>query len=143
DHDRALPEIARVLRPGGFLACVWNQRDERIPWVRKLGRLIGTEGQDHDLVKPIRDSPYFGFVDSHEFRMWQELRADVLADLGRARSHVAVLPEEERRQVRDRVQALYDEYGRGPDGMLLPYLTRCYRAVVRHEDLPPEPAPPS
>jgi hypothetical protein len=28
------------------------------------------------------------------------------------------------------VLAFYDEYGRGMDGMQLPYLTRCYRAEV-------------
>ncbi|HET7127464.1 MAG TPA: class I SAM-dependent methyltransferase [Gaiellaceae bacterium] len=31
DHDRALPEIARVLRPGGVLALVWNGPDESRP----------------------------------------------------------------------------------------------------------------
>ena len=49
---RALPEIARVLRPGGVLAMVWNERDEGIPWVRRLGRLIGTQEQDRDPVRP-------------------------------------------------------------------------------------------
>ena len=28
--------------------------------------------------------------------------------------------------------------GRGPDGMQLPYITRCYRAVVKHLAPPPE-----
>ena len=38
DHDKALPEIARVLRPRGRLSLVWNQRDERIPWVSGSAR---------------------------------------------------------------------------------------------------------
>jgi SAM-dependent methyltransferase len=31
DHDRAIPEIARVLRSGGVLALVWNGPDESRP----------------------------------------------------------------------------------------------------------------
>ena len=30
-----------------------------------------------------------------------------------------------------KVDDLYEEYDRGPNGLLLPYITRCYRAVVR------------
>ena len=54
DHDRALPEIARVLKPGGQLALVWNVRDERIPWVRKLGRIIGSQDQQSTTTSPSR-----------------------------------------------------------------------------------------
>jgi SAM-dependent methyltransferase len=28
DESRAVPEVARVLRPGGVLGLVWNLRDE-------------------------------------------------------------------------------------------------------------------
>ena len=38
DPERAIPEVARVLRPGGRLGLVWNTRDERLGWVRELGR---------------------------------------------------------------------------------------------------------
>jgi hypothetical protein len=38
---------------------------------------------------------------------------------------------------------LYDEYGRGHDGMLLPYVTHCYRAVVRAPAVVEEQAPRS
>ena len=45
DLDRALPEMARVLKPGGRIGLAWNQRDESIPWVRRLGKIIGTQEQ--------------------------------------------------------------------------------------------------
>jgi SAM-dependent methyltransferase len=33
DADRAFAEIARVLRPGGVLAAIWNRDDTRVEWV--------------------------------------------------------------------------------------------------------------
>ena len=32
------------------------------------------------------------------------------------------------------VLAFYDDFGRGMDGMQIPYVTRCYRAVVVDRD---------
>src|SRR4029079_3790253 len=45
DLDRALPEIARALKRGGRLGLVWNYRDDSIPWVRRLGAIIGNQEQ--------------------------------------------------------------------------------------------------
>lgn len=39
DMDRALPEIARVLRPGGVLAGLWNVDDDRVGWVAGLAEI--------------------------------------------------------------------------------------------------------
>ena len=137
DHEQALAEIARVLRPGGVLAVVWNFRDEGIPWVRKLGRIVYKEVDERDLVDPLRNSEIFGFVESREFSFWQNLGRPELLDLVRSRSHVASMPEAERTEVLEKVGALYDDYGRGPDGMQLRYLTRCYRSAVTNQ--PPAP----
>ena len=41
DPARATAEAARVLRPGGTLALIWNRRDERVDWVARLGQVMG------------------------------------------------------------------------------------------------------
>lgn len=139
-HARALPEIARVLRPGGHIGLVWNLRDERVPWVRRLGELIGAQdtGQDNDPTETLLSSQLFGFVEATTFRFWQPLGRDGLRDLVASRSNVAMMADRERSKVLAGVDGLYDEYGRGPDGMLLPYLTHCYKAVVKPRPAPPE-----
>lgn len=128
---RALPEIARVLRPGGQIALVWNDRDERIPWVRRLGRVIGNPQPATDPTHALLSCGLFGFVDSTTFRHWQQVDRDALRDLVGSRSNVVTMTETERTRVLTEVDALYAEYGRGADGMLLPYVTRCYKAAVR------------
>jgi hypothetical protein len=56
----------------------------------------------------------------------------------RSRSDVIALDEEARAARLAEVLALYDDYGRGMDGMQLPYVTRCFRATVVDR---PEPDP--
>src|SRR3989442_7807121 len=43
-------EFARVLRPGGGLALVWNVRDTTLPWTAAVNRLI--EKHDDDEGRP-------------------------------------------------------------------------------------------
>lgn len=131
DHDRALPEIARVLRPGGHLALAWNTRDERIPWVRRLGRLIGSQEQGIDeSAQPLVLSELFGFVEDATFSHWQQIDQHSLRDLVLSRSNVACLDEAGREAKLAEVAAFYADFGRGIDGMQLPYDCRCFRAVV-------------
>jgi ubiquinone/menaquinone biosynthesis C-methylase UbiE len=135
DLDRALPEIARVLRPGGHVCLVWNYRNEKIPWVRRLGGLIGTQENQQDPAQALIFSELFGFVEDKEFAHWQVVDRKTIQDLVLSRSNVAVLDERGRAAKLAEVLAFYDEYGRGMDGMQLPYVTRCYRADVLDRNL--------
>ncbi|HEY1827935.1 MAG TPA: class I SAM-dependent methyltransferase [Acidimicrobiales bacterium] len=36
DETRAIPEVARVLKPGGRFALLWNGTNRRVPWLRSL-----------------------------------------------------------------------------------------------------------
>jgi SAM-dependent methyltransferase len=130
DLDRALPEIARVLRPGGRIALVWNQRNEKIPWVRKLGNVIGRQDHLDEPAEALIYSELFGFVEDKTFSHWQTVDRQSIQDLVLSRSNVAVLDDEGRAAKLAEVLALYDDYGRGMDGMQLPYDTRCFRAQV-------------
>jgi SAM-dependent methyltransferase len=140
DLERALPEIARVLRPGGEIALVWNERDARIPWVKRLGDVLGNQEQNTDPTHDLIRSGLFGYVETASFRFWQPLDRELLHDLIRSRSNIAMMTETERQRVLRKADALYDDYGRGADGMLLPYRTHCFKAVVRPQP-EPETAP--
>jgi SAM-dependent methyltransferase len=145
DPDKALPEIARVLNPGGTLALVWNERDESIPWVRKLGRIIESSLESMDPSEPLQDSGLFEGVEHARYGFWQQIDQHVVVDLVLSRSHIAARSAEEREAKRREVLAFYDDYGRGMDGMRLPYTCLAYRATVvpRVPARPVEPPPPA
>lgn len=131
DHERALAEFARVLRPGGHVALVWNSRDERIPWVRRLGRLIGSQDQVASAsAEPLVLAEQFGYVEEATFTHWQQINRQSLQDLVLSRSNIATLDEHDRAARLAEVVAFYDDFGRGYDGMQLPYVAHCYRAQL-------------
>ena len=53
DEERAIPEVARVLRPGGRLALVWNGTDRSVDWMRTLW----AGGIELNPEEQIRDRP--------------------------------------------------------------------------------------
>ena len=133
DHALALPEIARVLRPEGRIALVWNTRDDDEPWVARLSAVIGNERlAEGDSYRPVEESGLFGPVESASFRFEQLLERETLLDLVLSRSHCAKLPHDDRERVLGEVGRLYDEVA-GPDGIRMPYVTDCYRATKKGE----------
>jgi SAM-dependent methyltransferase len=138
EHARALPEIARVLRPHGVLGLLWNHHDTVVPWVRRLHRaIIGEDflaGNDEfDPMPILLQSDLFSMVETARFRHWHDLDRNGLRQLAQSHSRVAVLTESRRESVLEQIDAIYESTARPPEPLRVPYFTNCYR--TRPSDL--------
>ncbi len=142
--DRALPEIHRVLRPGGHLALFWNSRDLDDPLRAALERLLQplrrsvVAQQEHDWRGAVEASPLFGSPRAldvvHAPRLGvEDLRARVAST-----SFVAALEPRERDALLDRVADLAAGL---EQPFPFPYRTEVH-VIPRADDRPPA-APPT
>jgi SAM-dependent methyltransferase len=142
DLDRAMPEIARVLMPGGVLAGLWNVHDDRVGWVAglcaisragpTLSQWRATPEADTEEGALRSGSRWFAPVAEHEFSNGQRRRADSLTAAIATHSRMLTMDEAER----DRTLAMIREFlHRQPETsageFTLPLVTTAMRAVRR------------
>jgi SAM-dependent methyltransferase len=132
DLERARMEVARVLRPGGRLGLVWNARDERLGWVKDLGRIIGHEDarEVFDSRAPLPEQ--FADVERHQVEWTNYPTPQALIDLVASRSYCITSPEKVRTHMLDRVRELLATHPAlaNTNGLALPYVTVCIRATL-------------
>jgi SAM-dependent methyltransferase len=133
DPPKALPEIARVLRPGGTLGLVWNLRDIRVDWVRRLGQVMGGSEAEEYTKGDITIGGPFGETEYFEVDWSMPSSADALVDLVASRSYIIESSERDRQRIFAEVRHLVDTDPAlaGRDSFELPYRTRCFRAQLR------------
>jgi SAM-dependent methyltransferase len=142
DLNRALPEIARVLTPGGVFAGLWNVDDDRIGWVAGVAA-ISRSGSTLSRWRAIPDadtgqrvlregSSWFAPVEESEFGHGQPQSADSLVAVIATSSRLLVLDEAERAR---KLSALRDFLQQQPETsaaeFTLPLVTTALRAVRR------------
>ncbi|MDF2846582.1 MAG: class SAM-dependent methyltransferase [Oerskovia sp.] len=129
----AVPEIARVLRPGGRLGVVWNVRDHTVDWVESFTEII----HRGDSLEPVHRTPTIDDGDGaftpleHATFSWEDrLPAASLRTLASTRSHLLTLPPAERDELLDAVDRLVATHPAlaGRSEIDLPYRAECWRA---------------
>lgn len=137
-----LAEAARVLRPGGIFSVVYNTRDDTVPWVKRLTRLVqqydptimsGDFG--HGSINALADSPYFHELEMHNFRNWIPVTRPQMLTMVERNPAVARLAGEKRQALLAQVGELYDSSARAPEPLLLPFQATCWRAEVDHSQV--------
>jgi ubiquinone/menaquinone biosynthesis C-methylase UbiE len=139
DEAVAPRECARLLRPGGRLALVWNERDESVDWVRAVWEPLNRGGgTGMTLLADAWQSAVtayapFGPMREQVFRYEQTLSRKAVLRLVGSRSSVAVLDPPARVALLAEVTAVLDAHPdtRDRDELVLPYETRCYRWTRR------------
>ncbi|MCP3799933.1 class I SAM-dependent methyltransferase [Allokutzneria sp. A3M-2-11 16] len=113
DPELALPEIARVLKPGGVLAALWNHDDDRVPWVAGLADITGTgvrySERKHDRADLLPENDLFTAFGQRTFDHVQRRTAATLTETIATHSVTLVKDEPERAETLARVRAYLDE----------------------------------
>ena len=135
DGRRALHEMHRVLRPGGGIALLWNDRDESEAWVRDFHHAMRWDeflprDASRDYVAEVSAGPFDDVarvrVDFRETLSHEQLVRRALTS-----SYVTVMVPEERERL---VAAVREVLATLPDPVVVPHQTDIVTAVARPLD---------
>ena len=134
DAERALAELARVVRAGGRLGLIWNARDRGLGWVDAVFSVVDrvekaapwrecidgtTRAERSEVVATGQWSEWVKAIFHHV----QSCSHEDVVDRVRSVSHVAVLPADRQQAVLEEVRSILREHPetRGQETVGVPY----------------------
>jgi SAM-dependent methyltransferase len=132
--EPTLTEFARILKPGGKLAAVWNNRDRADKFTREYGHIMkivaNSKPQLHkERIKSLHNTSLFSAVRHHVFSYQYALDRDGL--IGRAMS-ASYVPKTGKiyEKLTKKLNRLYDKYCSDAGLVNFKYKTNVYLTSV-------------
>lgn len=128
DYASASAEIVRLLRPSGHLALIWNVRDDNVPWVAAVSRLLDSYAGDTPRYskgtwRAIFGDARFRHLLSKQYGFVQKVGRTGIHDRVFSTSFIAALAPAEQQRVRRAVDSIVagDAAIRDADEIAFPY----------------------
>lgn len=132
--DPTLAEFARILKPGGRLAPVWNTRDYRDSFTNEYGELLRQASNKHPALdssfnraEAMPTSEYFTNFREMQFPLEQPLDLPALIGNAKSRSYAPTDPATLNQLIRD-LEDLYQRYKNDQGVVTVKYLTKVFMA---------------
>lgn len=140
DMERAGPEIARVLVPGGTIGALWNFDDDRVPWVAELEQTAENTGGatvsqwlsgSHEAHFTTPALPgLFGGLEQAQFPHGQPRTAASLTATIATHSRLLMMEPADRERVLSAVRTFLDTHPEtSASEFTMPMVTAAFRAV--------------
>jgi SAM-dependent methyltransferase len=135
DPDRALPEIARVLRDGGRFGVIWTSRDRGAGWLREFDLARRQASADpgaggrfghHEVVLP-EGSPFVR-IQTRSFAFSRSMTIDEFVDMYATYSRLITASPQDRAVELARARDAVRERFPGADEIDVPMRSLCWRA---------------
>jgi SAM-dependent methyltransferase len=150
DTDRAVPEIARVLRDGGRLGVIWSGRDRETGWLRAVDQQLaaapGPEVADRPAAQDRRpaqrrrrevvlpDTGLFGPAETASFAFTRPMTISDIVDMLATYSGLITASPEDRAAALGRARAVLEGRFPGTDLIDVPMRSWCWRADRAHRE---------